>query len=321
MILTKQDIEDFIEEYSDYQLEYGKLNSLSRERSIESEKTLLRFYNWLTENPQVLVATQFQEYVGAHSLPLYRNLVEKGTLINSSRPIFRKYEGQWILISDITSYSNKNWDGYSLETLKMLAECESGTEREDKLLDETVPLLAVDEIIQKAYKIADSGLLDATLFVSPKLWTPYSQNMQKDFLRDATLKIIKEIQLGKMELKSIRWQTFEEIVAEVLRASGMEIYLVKDTPQGGRDIIARTELIPGTEPLTIAVEVKHTEFADRPLLQQALYQNRHFPALMFVTSGRFTAGVLREVESPLNKMRLFLKDGIAIRELIQRYRI
>jgi hypothetical protein len=67
--------------------------------------------------------------------------------------------------------------------------------------------------------------------------------------------------------------------------------------------------------------VKHREFIDRPILQQAIYQNRHFPALMLVTSGHFSAGVIREVAKAENRMRVFLKDGVAVRDLIRNYRV
>ena len=42
-------------------------------------------------------------------------------------------------------------------------------------------------------------------------------------------------------------------------------------------------LIPGEEPIEMAVEVKHRAVVDRPQVQLALYQNRAYPALLFVT--------------------------------------
>ena len=122
-----------------------------------------------------------------------------------------------------------------------------------------------------------------------------------------------------IQLESVSWRQLEEIVAEVLRARGMEIHLVRENPQGGRDIVARGELIPGQEPLLLAVEVKHRRIVDRPEVDKALWQNRHFPALMFVTSGRFTSGVFKEKAAPDNKFRLFLKDGDALDDLIRAY--
>lgn len=131
--------------------------------------------------------------------------------------------------------------------------------------------------------------------------------------------MIKAIQDEKCELASLSWKQLEDIVAEILRNSGMEIHSVTESPQGGRDIIARTQLVPG-EVMTIAVEVKHRKSVDRPILHTALHQNSHFPALMLVTSGRFTAGVIREAEQSGNRLRLFLKDGVAIRDMIRNYK-
>jgi hypothetical protein len=66
--------------------------------------------------------------------------------------------------------------------------------------------------------------------------------------------------------------------------------------------------------------VKHRRTVVRPDIQKALWQNRQLPALLFVTSGRFTAGVLREKSLPENRLRLFLKDGEALGDLIRDYR-
>jgi hypothetical protein len=71
----------------------------------------------------------------------------------------------------------------------------------------------------------------------------------------------------------------------------------------------------------MAVEVKHRKVVDRPEVEMALHQNRRFPALLFVTSGRFTAGVLKEKALPENQLRLFLKDGDALGDLIRDYKL
>jgi hypothetical protein len=86
-----------------------------------------------------------------------------------------------------------------------------------------------------------------------------------------------------------------------------------------RDIIARGELIPGLEPFEFAVEVKHQRVVDRPQVQLALKQNEGYPALLFVTSGRFTAGVYEEKLKPENRLRLRLMEGVALGKLIQDY--
>src|SRR5204862_671414 len=142
-----------------------------------------------------------------------------------------------------------------------------------------------------AQNVTRSGLIDQTIFISPRLWTPLSQEREKSALQSSVSGIIRAIQHEEKSLDEISPQLFEEIIAEVLRARGMEIHLVREKPQGGRDIIARGELVPGLEVITIAVEVKHRAVVDRPDLQAAIHQNRCFPALLFVTSGRFTAGV------------------------------
>ncbi|GAG01311.1 unnamed protein product, partial [marine sediment metagenome] len=137
-----------------------------------------------------------------------------------------------------------------------------------------VSLPSADEIIARAQRIVGSPLIDPTSFVSPRLWTPYNQAREENILHRSVRQILKELREGRKELKSVKWQTLEEITAEILRSQGMEIHVVRETPQGGRDIIARGELIPGLEPITMAVEVKHKELVDRPEVQLALRQNR-----------------------------------------------
>jgi hypothetical protein len=110
----------------------------------------------------------------------------------------------------------------------------------------------------------------------------------------------------------------EYVDAELLRAQGIKIHRVTENPQGGRDIIGRVRL-PTGDLLTYAVEVKHRDVVDRPEVQTALVQNAHFPMLMMVTSGRFSAGVQRELARPENRLRLHLRDGVAVRNMIRSY--
>jgi hypothetical protein len=123
----------------------------------------------------------------------------------------------------------------------------------------------------------------------------------------------------KIGLAELHWRVLEDIVAEVLRRAGMEIHVVRERPQGGRDIVARGHLIPGQEPIQMAVEVKQKKVVDRPEVQAALWQNRGYPALLLATSGRFTSGVFQEKGLAENKFRLFLKDGIALGDLVRDY--
>lgn len=314
MILTNDDIDDFVNAYSDYEDAHRSMSDDAIEAAVE------KLYSWIVENPQLVVASSFQEYVGAHELPIYQQIVRDSRhLINCSRPAFRSFEGQWLLLSQTGISGNSEWDAYSLESLKHALQQEDEFE-EDRLIEASVVTLpSANEIIDKARRIVASELLDVTTFVSPKLWTPFSQATEKAFLQTSAVSVIQALQNESTELKDVHWKTFEEIVAELLRSKGMEIHVVRENPQGGRDIIARTQLIPGAEILTIAVEVKHRTTVDRPILQQSLHQNRHFPALMLVTSGRFSTGVIREASLPENRMRLVLRDGVAIRELIQNY--
>jgi len=268
--------------------------------------------NWLANNPQVLMAgANLQEYVGAHELPLYQSLVKQNFIPQIRQPGFRSFESSWSIASHRGPYGIY---GYSIEKRSKAVEKD-----DDELFDEaTYKIAEIDEILKKAVKLVDNGVLDPTTFVSPSLWTPDNQAKEKEIIQSASLPLIRAIQDEKCELESLHWRQLEEILAEILRASGMEIHAVTESPQGGRDVIARTEIVPG-ELMTIAVEVKHRKTVDRPLLHTALHQNSHFPALMLITSGRFTAGVIKKAKQPQNRLRLFLKDGVAIRDMINSY--
>ena len=179
--------------------------------------------------------------------------------------------------------------------------------------------IPLPDLFKKLYAVAGQFTDGEKTLWSPKLWTPSEQQRQKNILQDGAKHLLTALKSEKVELTDLSWKQLEEIVAEVLRAQGLEIHLVRENPQGGRDIIARGELIPGQEPLAMAVEVKHKRVVGRPEVQAAIHQNRHFPALMFVTSGRFTAGVLKEKQLPENQLRLVLKDGEALGDLIRDY--
>jgi hypothetical protein len=155
--------------------------------------------------------------------------------------------------------------------------------------------------------------------ISPKLWTPAAQHKERLILKEATEGILKALFRGDIELRSLSWRQLEDIVGELLVARGLEIHHVTESPQGGRDLIFRGELLPGLDPVTVAVEVKHREVVGVAEVHQALSQNRRFPALLFVTSGRFTSGVYAERDRDENHLRLFLKDGVAIGDLIRMY--
>ncbi len=137
-------------------------------------------------------------------------------------------------------------------------------------------------------------------------------------LHIATKSVLSELNKSKMPLVNVHWRTLEEIVAELLYDLGMEVQLTERSWDGGRDVIARGELIPG-EPTILAVEVKHREVVPISEVRQALWANRHFPALLFVTSGRFSAGIYRERETNECMLRLYLKDGCGLEQWISQY--
>jgi len=151
----------------------------------------------------------------------------------------------------------------------------------------------------------------------PSSWAPRAQQEHADALRASVQPLLAELYLNDRELTSIHWRELEEVVAELLRAQGLAIHLTPSTGDGGRDIVARGELIPG-EPLEIAIEVKQKPIVGLADVQRALYANQGYPALLVATAGRFSTGVIQE-KGEGQRLRLFLKDGIALSQWINAY--
>ena len=150
----------------------------------------------------------------------------------------------------------------------------------------------------------------------PALQVPASYG--DSLLHASTKVILRELHNNAKMLRDIHWRTLEEIVAELLFDLGLDVTITERSNDGGRDVIARGELIPG-EPMLLAVEVKHRRIVPVSEIRQALWANRHFPALLFVTSGHFSAGVYKERSEKEGTLRLYLKDGQGLSQWIHSY--
>lgn len=330
MILTQTGIDEFVQAYN----RYCNTEDVGANEDWSSDDVL----SWLTNHPQVVVAAGFQEFVAGGDSKSYKALVEEGELDDLPRPIFKKFEGSWVIPSIVGDLPDEEWGAFKLEDLIRVSNLTKQLEEDAHRLDTTeydqrksdiesdslnavVYMPSYDDILETATKFVDNPLVDPTVWVSPRLWTPTQQSIEKIHLQNATSTIINQMQSEKIVLADLHWKQLEELVAELLRGLGLEIHLVNENPQGGRDIIARSPMINGIQLGTIAVEVKHREVIDRPIIQTAIQQNNHFPALMLVTSDRFTAGVIREVAKPENRMRISLQDGVAIRDMVKTHKL
>lgn len=177
-------------------------------------------------------------------------------------------------------------------------------------------LVSLREILARCeHATADAG--HPAVLMLPRLWVPPEEQHAIE-LADATRAVVLALQREAIGFNQLTWQQLESIVAEVLRDRGLEVVVTPRAADGGRDIIARGELFEG-EPMVLAVEVKHKGVVGVDDVRSRLYANREFPALLFATSGRFTAGVVQEKLRPENFMRLLLKDGQALSSWIRDY--
>jgi len=261
----------------------------------------------------------FDEYIGFTRREQFRTWWFSDPKLTTNRryrgaAVFRQPGGQWLLYAGTSPVRDGDFYFESKRTFTEWDVTASAS------LPEYALTWPVAEFFGVLYRCAsDETPTSEERLWSPTIWTPLAQEEHRTALANSVSNILKLIRLEKASLADLSWRVVEEIVAEVLRRAGLEIHLVKGHPQGGRDIVARGQLIPGQEPIQLAVEVKHKAVVDRPEVQAALWQNRRYPALLFVTSGRFTSGVIREQQLPENKLRLFLKDGVALGDLIRDY--
>jgi hypothetical protein len=151
----------------------------------------------------------------------------------------------------------------------------------------------------------------------PHLWT-ISNATARAYVASTTRGLIEDLSRNQLTYDQLHWTQLEDIVAELLRSRGMTVHLTPRPADDGRDVIA-TGTIMGGEPLTIAVEVKHKRTVRIDDVRSRLHANRHFPALLFATSGNFSAGVLREKLTQDVWLRLILKNGGGLRQWIDEY--
>ncbi len=177
--------------------------------------------------------------------------------------------------------------------------------------------VSYDEFIGSLRKLIVQPRTEPSTLWIPHIWTPREQQKQKRLVDDVLRPHLQRWATDGLCLEDLNFSEFEDLVAELLFKAGLQVYKVRESPQGGRDLIAKGVLVPEEEPVEMAVEGKHRRVVDRPEVQLALYQNRGYPALVFVTSGRFTAGVLKEKSIAENRLRLFLKDGMAVGDLVR----
>lgn len=316
MIIKQVEVEQFEARYAKYQEDWKQCD-----KNIGYLLVVAEFTNWVSENPHFFMAPEFREYLGVHRLDRWCDFFHGQLEYLQPKPCFQLFSGSSCAWDDVSPDATSPNSGILIDALP--DEYEVNLREDDpvfSMYDEYHrDLPSVEELICSARRFADSIVADPKTFVSPTLWTPSSQSAQKETLASAANLLADKVRKERLDLGSLHWRVFEELVTELLRSSGLEVYHVTTSPQGGRDVIARGQLIPGVEPVTFAVEVKHKALVGRPEVQMALQQNAHFPALLFVTSGRFTSGVFSEARLNENIFRLHLWDGVAIGDLIRKY--
>lgn len=258
-------------------------------------------------NPHLLLALGFDEYRlieesddDAKSIERQFRHVEGASFPLGYEALFRtETGGEWRLFQGFKLNAN---GGSSLD-LSFVGEEKNHT-------------IQCSEWLKNLMRLVEQPKETVSTLSFSRLWIPKQKILSESPLARSTKDIIRTIHGGYESLRQIHWRTLEEIVAELLRAQGLQVHLTPRTSDGGRDIIARGELVPG-EPMTLAIEVKNKDVVGIDDARRALHANQQFPSLMLVTAGVFSAGVVQEKRR--NSLRLFLKDGIALQQWIRSY--
>lgn len=178
--------------------------------------------------------------------------------------------------------------------------------------------ISIEDLYGCLRRFAESPDAASRTLWLPSIWTPSFQHDTQQFLTQQVSGLLQEIYKEGKALSEIRPRQLEELIAELLRDQGMDIHITPETRDGGRDVIARGEFIPG-EPMVLAVEVKQKPVVGIQDLYSSLKANEDYPALLLATSGRFSAGVIQEKKRRRNELRLILKDGVALSQWIAMY--
>jgi hypothetical protein len=278
--------------------------------------------------PSILAAYKYSEIAFGHQFKEEYKQPRKLSFWDcfEGRQFYHHPDGRWFDPFPPSFDSEQRWLGWSQTTMAEMCRARSlWRGKDDSLYADGVEIIteyvevapSLEAVLEAAWQAATTPLEKETLVVSPTFWGPYEQRRQLDAIQTTAKSVIAATRAQTLKLEDLTWKQLEEIVAYVLSSRGMKIHVVKESPQGGRDVVAYGELIPGFEPVTLAVEVKHKGVVNRPEVQMALWQNRHFPALLFVTSGRFSSGVISEGRLAENRMRLHLWDGVTLHRLIK----
>jgi len=155
------------------------------------------------------------------------------------------------------------------------------------------------------------------------IWTPQNPlsvtaTMEVIGLETTTTELITKIKETNWIIDSIKWQDLEDILAQVYRDKGFKVIKTQRTRDGGRDLIVSGEFLPKMD-LKMAVEITTQKYVDKHKVGKAILDNRDFPLIMIATTGNFSLGVRKLLESSDYQLRLKLADRDDILKWINAY--
>ena len=88
--------------------------------------------------------------------------------------------------------------------------------------------ISLGAVFSSLYSICDKWQSESRTLWSPQLWTPNAQRNERIVLSQSVGGILMALQREQIDLRQVSWHHLEEIVAELLRAFGMEVHVVRN---------------------------------------------------------------------------------------------
>src|SRR5712691_2046959 len=195
-------LEDFIQKHEQADTE------------VSNKRAEIKLVEYFSQRPHLLMPCGFDEHISFSIRKQYAHMwfANQWGQDTGGESIYRKPNGRWFWLA--VPPLNRT-DFFSFDTKSSLHE-------EDYALT-----IDFDEFFKKLYRAAsnDTPSTEERLW-SPVLWTPMSQEKERSALSEVVKPLLAAIRSESLTLEDLTWKQLEEVVAEVLRASGLEIHIV-----------------------------------------------------------------------------------------------
>jgi hypothetical protein len=265
--------------------------------------------SFLESHPHLLLAAGFPE-VAVRRNPYGGGLDNVGLWVKAPEMSDHFSASDWLLIGGVEDVGSADWTHGNLEAPEpVIFATLRGRHRS----------IAIDDVIEDLHMLTETpDVADGKITWGDELGPGTLGNVELSRISCLAEGLVHALWSDAMSFRDLSWDHLEDVVAELARGLGLEVAQTRRSGDGGRDVIVRGELLPGI-PATAAIEVTSSRRVRRDKVSRALWDNRHYPLTLVVTSGTFSAGVLSERDSVENAMRLHLGEEMMLHDWVGRY--